>query len=175
MDTRTRASRIKLIAFDIDGVMTDGGLHYTDDGHELKTFNVQDGLGLKLLQRAGLELAIVTGRNSGVVAARAADLGITHVFQGVGDKRATVEALLVRLGLHWPDCAFMGDDLIDLAVMAQCGLAIAPANARPLVRERAHAVTDAAGGRGAVREAAEFILDAQGHLETLFAAYLDPQ
>ncbi len=118
MDTRIRASRIKLIAFDIDGVMTDGGLHYTDDGHELKTFNVQDGLGLKLLQRAGLELAIVTGRNSGVVAARAADLGITHVFQGVGDKRATVGALLTKLGLHWQDCAFMGDDLIDLAIMA---------------------------------------------------------
>ncbi len=173
MDTRTRASRIKLVAFDIDGVMTDGGLHYTDDGRELKTFNVQDGLGLKLLQRAGLELAIVTGRNSGVVAARAADLGITHVFQGVGDKRATVEGLLARLGLGWADCAFMGDDLIDLAVMAQCGLAIAPANARPIVRERAHAVTDAAGGRGAVREAAEFILEAQGRLEGILAAYLD--
>jgi 3-deoxy-D-manno-octulosonate 8-phosphate phosphatase (KDO 8-P phosphatase) len=173
MDTRTRASRIKLIAFDIDGVMTDGGLHYTDDGGELKTFNVQDGLGLKLLQRAGLELAIVTGRNSGVVAARAADLGIVHVFQGVGDKRATVEGLLTTLGLHWAECAFMGDDLIDLAVMAQCGLAIAPANARPIVRERAHAVTDAAGGHGAVREAAEFILDAQDKLEAIFAAYLD--
>jgi 3-deoxy-D-manno-octulosonate 8-phosphate phosphatase (KDO 8-P phosphatase) len=175
MDTRTRASRIKLIAFDIDGVMTDGGLHYTDDGRDLKTFNVQDGLGVKLLQRAGIELAIVTGRNSGVVAARAADLGISHVFQGVGDKRAVVGALREKLGLHWADCAFMGDDLIDLAVMAQCGLAIAPANARPLVRERAHAVTDAAGGHGAVREAAEFILAAQGQLEALFAAYLDPQ
>ena len=173
MDTRTRASRIRLIAFDIDGVMTDGGLHYTDDGHELKTFNVQDGLGLKLLQRAGLELAIVTGRNSGVVAARAADLGIVHVFQAVADKRATVEGLLARLGLNWADCAFMGDDLIDLAVMAQCGFAIAPANARPIVRERAHAVTEAAGGQGAVREAAEFILEAQGKLEGMLAAYLD--
>jgi len=175
MDTQTRASRIKLVAFDVDGVMTDGGLHYTDDGHELKTFNVQDGLGLKLLQRAGLELAIVTGRNSGVVAARATDLGIAHVFQGVGDKRATVAALLARLGLRWQDCAFMGDDLIDLAVMAECGLAIAPANARPLVRERAHAVTSASGGHGAVREAAEFILAAQGRLAPLLAAYLDPQ
>ena len=175
MDTQTCASRIKLVAFDIDGVMTDGGLHYTDDGHELKTFNVQDGLGLKLLQRAGLELAIVTGRNSGVVAARATDLGIAHVFQGVGDKRATVAALLARLGLRWQDCAFMGDDLIDLAVMAECGLAIAPANARPLVCERAHAVTSASGGHGAVREAAEFILAAQGRLASLLAAYLDPQ
>ena len=175
MDTRARASRIRLIAFDIDGVMTDGGLHYTDDGRDLKTFNVQDGLGIKLLQRAGLELAIVTGRNSGVVASRAADLGIIHVFQGVADKRATVGALLDRLGVHWSECAFMGDDLIDLAVMAQCGLAIAPANARPVVRQRAHAVTDSSGGAGAVREAAEFILDAQGKLEGLFAGYLDPQ
>jgi 3-deoxy-D-manno-octulosonate 8-phosphate phosphatase (KDO 8-P phosphatase) len=175
MDARTRATRIKLVAFDIDGVMTDGGLHYTDDGGELKTFNVQDGLGLKLMQRAGIELAIVTGRNSGVVAARAADLGIDHVFQGVADKRATVAALLDRLGLHWPECAFMGDDLIDLAVMAECGLAVAPANARPIVKERAHAVTDAGGGHGAVREAIEFILAAQGKLDAAFAPYLDPQ
>ena len=175
MDARARASRIKLIAFDIDGVMTDGGLRYTDDGRELKTFDVQDGLGLKLLQRGDIELAIVTGRSSGVVAARAADLGIDHVFQGVADKRATVGELLARLGLHWPECAFMGDDLIDLPVMMQCGLGIAPANARPVVRERAHAVTDSAGGHGAVREAAEFILAAQGKLENLFAAYIDPQ
>lgn len=173
MDTRERVSHIKLIVFDIDGVMTDGGLHYTDDGRELKTFNVQDGLGLKLLQRAGLELAIMTGRTSGVVTGRASDLGIAHVFQGVTDKRAVVGELLERLGLRWAECAFMGDDLIDLPVMVQCGLAIAPANARPLVRDRAHAVTDSAGGHGAVREAAEFILAAQGRLEGLFADYLD--
>lgn len=174
MDARSRAGRVRLIAFDIDGVMTDGGLCYTDDGHERKTFDVQDGLGLKLLQRGGIELAIVTGRSSGVVAARAADLGIDHVFQGVADKRATVGELLTRLGLRWAECAFMGDDLIDLPVMMQCGLAIAPANARPLVRQRAQAVTDSAGGHGAVREAAEFILAAQGKLDNLFAAYLDP-
>lgn len=172
MDTQARAARIKLVAFDIDGVMTDGGLHYTDDGGELKTFNVQDGLGLKLMQRAGIELAIVTGRTSGVVAARAADLGIEHVYQGVADKRAAVAGLLDKLGLHWPECAFMGDDLIDLPAMTQCGLAIAPANARPIVKERAHAVTDAAGGHGAVREAVEFILAAQGKLEAAFAPFL---
>lgn len=172
MDVLTRAAGIKLIAFDIDGVMTDGGLHYTDDGHELKTFNVQDGLGVKLLQRAGIELAIVTGRNSGVVAARAADLGIAHVFQGVADKHAVVAGLLDRLGLGWADCAFMGDDLIDLRVMACCGLALAPANARPVVRERAHVVTDCGGGHGAVREAAELVLAAQCKLEALIASYL---
>lgn len=173
MDTTARAARIKLVAFDIDGVMTDGGLHYTNDGGELKTFNVQDGLGLKMMQRAGIELAIVTGRTSGVVAARAADLGIEHVYQGVADKRAAVGGLLDKLGLHWPDCAFMGDDLIDLPAMSQCGLAIAPANARPIVKERAHAVTDAGGGHGAVREAIELILSAQGKLDAAFALYLD--
>lgn len=175
MEARDRAARIKLMAFDIDGVMTDGGLHYTDDGRELKTFNVQDGLGLKLMQRGGIGLAIVTGRSSGVVAARAADLGIEHVFQGVGDKRATVSGLIEKLGLHWSEVAFMGDDLIDLPAMLQCGFAVAPANAHPLVKERAHAVTDAGGGRGAVREAIEFVLAAQGKLETLLAPYLDPQ
>lgn len=175
MDVNTRAARIKLVAFDIDGVMTDGGLHYTDDGGELKTFNVQDGLGLKLMQRAGIELAIVTGRTSGVVAARAADLGIEHVYQGVANKRTTVESLLEKLGLGWPECAFMGDDLIDLPVMTQCGFAIAPANARLIVKERAHIITDASGGRGAVREAIELILAAQGKLEAAFAPYLDPQ
>ena len=175
MDARQRAARIKLMAFDIDGVMTDGGLTYTDDGRELKTFNVMDGLGLKFMQKAGIELAIVTGRTSGVVAARAADLGITHVYQGVADKRAAVAGLMEKLGLHWPDVAFMGDDLIDLPAMTHCGFAVAPANAHPLVKERAHAVTDKAGGRGAVREAVEFVLAAQGKLEAIFAAYLDPQ
>ncbi len=175
MELQARAAQIRLIAFDIDGVMTDGGLTYTDDGHELKTFNVQDGLGIKLLQKAGIEVAIITGRKSGVVAARARDLGIEHVHQGVADKRATLAALLDRLGVQWPECAFMGDDLIDLPAMTRCGLAIAPANARPVVKEIAHTVTQAGGGRGAVREAAELILEAQGRLAAAFAPYLDPQ
>ncbi len=175
MELRARAAQTRLIAFDIDGVMTDGGLTYTDDGHELKTFNVQDGLGIKLLQKAGIEVAIITGRKSGVVAARARDLGIEHVHQGVADKRATLAALLERLGVQWPECAFMGDDLIDLPAMTRCGLAIAPANARPVVKEIAHSVTEAGGGRGAVREAAELILEAQGRLAAAFAPYLDPQ
>lgn len=175
MDTKARAARIKLVAFDIDGVMTDGGLHYSDDGHEFKTFNVQDGLGIVLMKRAGIEVAIITGRNSNVVNCRAKDLGIEHVFHGVGDKRTVAGKLLEQLGLNWSELAFMGDDLIDLKAMAQCGLAIAPANARPIVKERAHAVTEAAGGHGAVREAVEFILAAQGKLDAAFAPYLDPQ
>ena len=175
MDTQARAARIKLVAFDIDGVMTDGGLHYSDDGHEFKTFNVQDGLGIVLMKRAGIQVAIITGRNSNVVNCRAKDLGIEHVFHGVGDKRTVAGKLLEQLGLDWSELAFMGDDLIDLKAMAQCGLAIAPANARPIVKERAHVVTEAAGGHGAVREAVELILAAQGKLDAAFAPYLDLQ
>ena len=171
MDINSRAANIKLVAFDIDGVMTDGGLHYTDDGHELKTFNVQDGLGIVLLRRAGIKVAIITGRTSNVVNCRAKDLGVEHVFHGVGDKGAVSGQLLEQLGLQWSELAFMGDDLIDLPAMTRCGLAIAPANARPIVKERAHMVTEAGGGKGAVREAIEFILSAQGKLDTAFAPY----
>ena len=173
MNATERATRIRLMAFDIDGVMTDGGLYYTDEGHELKRFNVQDGFALKLAQRAGIELAIITGRSSGVVAARADDLGIKHVFQGVSDKRATLDQLLGQLNIHWPEAAFMGDDLIDLPAMQRCGLAITPANGHALVRERAHAITDARGGDGAVREAIEFVLKAQGRFDALIAPWVD--
>ncbi len=175
MDANTRASRIKLIAFDIDGVMTDGGLTYTDDGHERKTFNVQDGLGIKLLQSVGIEVAIVTGRTSGVVSARAADLGIEHVRQGVSNKYLAVKEILEILSIEWSECAFMGDDLIDLPAMTHAGLAIAPANARPIVKEHAHLITETSGGHGAVREAAEFVLTAQGKIESAFASYLQRQ
>lgn len=173
MDINARAANIKLVAFDIDGVMTDGGLHYTDDGHELKTFNVQDGLGVVLLRRAGIKVAIITGRTSNVVNCRAKDLGVEHVFHGVGDKGAVSGQLLEQLGLQWSELAFMGDDLIDLPAMTRCGLAIAPANARPVVKERAHMVTEASGGKGAVREAIEFLLAAQGKLDAAFAPYLN--
>jgi 3-deoxy-D-manno-octulosonate 8-phosphate phosphatase (KDO 8-P phosphatase) len=173
MDSQTRAAAIRIAIFDIDGVMTDGGLHYTDDGHELKTFNVQDGLGLKFLQRADIELAIITGRTGSVVTKRAADLGILHVFLGVSNKGEAAATLLAQLNLDWSECAFMGDDLIDLPAMRRCGLAIAPANARPQVRERAHLVTETRGGHGAVREAAEFILSAQGKFDAVLQSYLD--
>lgn len=171
MTLRERAAAIRLMAFDIDGVMTDGGLTYDNDGREQKTFDVQDGLGIKLLQRVGIETAIVTGRTSGVVAARAADLAIPHVFQGCANKRLAVASLLDQLGLAWHQCAFMGDDLIDLPVMAHCGLAIAPANARQVVAAAAHLVTRAAGGQGAVREAIDQVLDAQGHFDALVASF----
>lgn len=173
MDVRQRASAIRLIAFDIDGVMTDGGLTYNDAGVEAKTFNVQDGLGIKFAQRAGIEVAIVTGRTSGVVAARARDLGVEHLFQGVADKGEVLQQLLARLGLEAKEAAFMGDDLIDLPAMRRVGFAIAPANARPVVKENAHYTTVAAGGHGAVREAIEFILESQDKFAPILASYLN--
>lgn len=173
MDVRQRASAIRLIAFDIDGVMTDGGLTYNDAGVEAKTFNVQDGLGIKFAQRAGIEVAIVTGRTSGVVAARARDLGVEHLFQGVADKGEVLQQLLARLGLEAKEAAFMGDDLIDLPAMRRVGFAIAPANARPVVKENAHYTTVAAGGHGAVREAIEFILESQDKFASILASYLN--
>lgn len=175
MDATSRAARIKLIALDVDGVMTSGNLIYGDNGEEYKAFCVQDGLGMKLANFAGIETIIITGRTSGIVDARAADLGVTHVFQGVENKRALLGDLLEKLGYGWPAVAFMGDDLIDLPAMMRCGMAIAPANARPQVREKAHLVTEARGGSGAVREAIEFILAAQGKLDGAIAVYLDAQ
>ncbi len=173
MDAFTRAARIKFIAFDIDGVMTDGSLIYTAEGTELKTFNVQDGQGVKLAQRAGIDLAIVTGRTSPALEARAADLGITHLYQGVTNKRDMLGKLLERQGLGWPAVAYMGDDLMDLSAMTRCGMAIAPSTAHAQVKARSHLVTQLGGGKGAVREAIEFILAAQGKLDGLFASYLE--
>ena len=175
MHAEAAARAVRLMVLDVDGVLTDGGLYYDESGCVMKRFNVQDGLGIVLLKRVGIEVAIITGRNSGVVSHRAADLGVAHVYQGVGNKREVAGKLLAKLGLDWSELAFMGDDLIDLPAMALCGLAIAPANARPIVKERVHAITEASGGHGAVREAIEFILNAQGKLEAAFAPYLAAQ
>ena len=167
------AAGLALMAFDIDGVMTDGRLYFAEDGRELKAFNTLDGVGLKLLAEAGITLAIVTGRTSGAVAARAANLGIAHLFQGVSDKRACLGELLDRLGLPWSAAGYMGDDVVDLPVMRACGFAAAPANAHAAVRARAHYVARAAGGAGAVREVCEAILAAQDRLGAALAPYLD--
>ncbi|MDR2625672.1 MAG: phenylphosphate carboxylase subunit delta [Zoogloeaceae bacterium] len=165
---QARAARIKLMAFDIDGVMTDGRLYYTEDGKEIKAFCTLDGQGLRLLQQAGIEQAIITGRVSGAVAARARDLEIPHLFQGVADKHACMRALLEQLRLSWESAGYMGDDLIDLPVLRAVGFAAAPANAHARVlAETAEAgfVTTAKGGEGAVREVCDFILAAQGARE----------
>jgi 3-deoxy-D-manno-octulosonate 8-phosphate phosphatase (KDO 8-P phosphatase) len=171
-DVLLRAKRVRLAAFDVDGVLTDGGLYYGDTGEETKVFDVRDGLGMQMLQASGVRLAIITSRTSRCVAARAANLGIDLVFQGVGEKLAAFERLAAGLGLAHAACAYMGDDWVDLPVMIRCGLALSVPEAPAVVRERAHYVTCARSGRGAAREACELIMRAQGALEARLAPFL---
>jgi len=170
-ELRERASRIRLVIFDVDGVLTDGSLYLGDDGQEYKAFNSRDGHGMVLLQESGIRLAVVTGRTSNVVRMRMESLGVSDIFQGYRHKLPAYEQLKQVHGLTDDQVAYVGDDIIDLPVMRRVGLAIAVADADPRVRELAHWRTTAPGGRGAAREACEFILDAQGHLEPLLASY----
>jgi len=161
-DILARAAKIRLAAFDVDGTLTDGRLWYGEDGHEAKVFHVHDGLGLKRLQANSIAVAIVTARISHPVALRAEELGIAHVYQGQGDKRACLETLLEALNLTPEQAAFVGDDLPDLPAMRIAGLAVAVANAHPWVAEAAHWQTRLPGGMGAAREVCDLILHAQG-------------
>jgi 3-deoxy-D-manno-octulosonate 8-phosphate phosphatase (KDO 8-P phosphatase) len=167
-----KARAIKVAIFDVDGVLTDGGLHYSDSGEETKIFDVRDGHGMKMLQASGVELAIITSRTSRCVARRAENLGIELLFQGVLNKVAAFERLTDDLGMDASACAYMGDDWVDLPVLIRCGLALSVPEAPAVVRERVHYVTRAAGGRGAVREACELIMQAQGTFDTQLAAFL---
>lgn len=167
-----RAKDLKLMIFDVDGVLTDGTLYYSERGEELKAFNIQDGLGIRLLKQYGVEVALITARNSRAVELRAANLGIAQLFQGVEDKRAAYAALLAQLGLPTGQSGYMGDDLIDLPLITRCGFAATVPAAPQALKSRAHYVTRAPGGHGAVREVCEFILRAQGTLERAISAYL---
>ncbi|HSN40264.1 MAG TPA: 3-deoxy-manno-octulosonate-8-phosphatase KdsC [Burkholderiales bacterium] len=171
-DVYQRAKRIRLAIFDVDGVLTDGSLYYTGSGEELKAFNVRDGHGMKMLQASGVRLGIITSRNSRCVELRAKNLGIDLLYQGVADKLAAFQEVLSRLKLDAAASAYMGDDIIDLPVMLRCGLALTVAEAPAAVKSHAHYVSRTHGGRGAVREACELILQAQGTLEAQIAPYL---
>lgn len=168
----TRARAIRLAAFDVDGVLTDGLLYYNDAGEEMKAFHVQDGHGIKMLQESGVAVAIITSRKSALVENRARNLGIAHLYQGVENKREAMDTLLQRLNLGWTAASYMGDDVIDLPVLRRCGFAASVPEAPALVRRHAHYITHAAGGRGAVREFAELVLHAQGSLDAALARYL---
>lgn len=168
----TRARRVRLMIFDVDGVMTDGRLWYGPGGEQLKAFSVLDGHGLKLLAASGVATAILSGRSSRALARRAAELGVPHVLAGVEDKRAGLERLLARTRVDAPSAGYMGDDVVDLPAMRRCGFACAPASAHALVRRHAHYTSRARGGEGAVREACEFIMRAQGTLAAALAPYL---
>ena len=166
-----RASHIKLLLMDCDGVLTDGRLWLLEDG-EQKTFNTKDGLGLSLLHRAGLKSGIITGRSSIAVTRRAAELGIEFVREGDPDKLGAFEEVLRRAGVHEREVAFVGDDLTDIPLMQRSELAVAVADAVAETRSVAHYVTLAKGGRGAVREVIEFILKSQGRWNDLVESYL---
>ncbi|QGU33401.1 3-deoxy-manno-octulosonate-8-phosphatase KdsC [Thermochromatium tepidum] len=170
-ELRERASRIRLVIFDVDGVLTDGSLYLGDDGQEYKAFNARDGHGMVLLQESGVHLAVITGRTSNVVRMRMESLGVSDIFQGYRHKLPAYEQIKQRHGLSDDQIAYVGDDVIDLPVMRRVGLAIAVADADPRVRELAHWRTTAPGGRGAAREVCELILDAQGRLAPLLASY----
>lgn len=156
-----RAAAIRLAVFDVDGVMTDGRLYLAADGSEIKTMHVRDGLGLKRLAAAGVEIAVISGRPSTAVAARLADLGIAEVHLACDDKRARLDALCASRGLDRAQVAVMGDDLPDLAIMRDAGLALGVADAIVEVRRAAHWVSALPGGQGAVREACELLIAAR--------------
>jgi 3-deoxy-D-manno-octulosonate 8-phosphate phosphatase (KDO 8-P phosphatase) len=167
-----RAARVKLMIFDVDGVLTDGSLHYGADGEALKTFNVYDGLGIKLLQESGVQTAIISARVSPQVAKRAADLAIGFVHQGGHDKLTPFNALLEKTGLTAEQVGFIGDDIVDLPILTRVGFAVAVPGGRKEVLERAHHTTVAQGGRGAVREVCELLLHAQGTYERVLAQFM---
>jgi 3-deoxy-D-manno-octulosonate 8-phosphate phosphatase (KDO 8-P phosphatase) len=158
--------------FDVDGVLTDGTLWYGRSGEELKAFHALDGHGIKMLRASGVRCALLSGRRSPAVTARAAELGVEEVLQGVEDKREEYERLLARAGLKPAQAGFMGDELVDLPVLVRCGFACAPGEAPETVRRRAHYVSAARAGRGAAREVCEVLMQAQGTLERLIQGYL---
>ena len=172
MQVEDRAKNIKLIVFDVDGVMTDGSLYLCDDGQEFKAFNSHDGLGMKMLKASGVEMAIITGRSSNVVIKRAENTGVAHFYQGVEDKLEALEHLAQKLGLELSQCAFMGDDVVDLPPMRRSGFALTVPAAPPLVKQHAHYVTTREGGSGAVREVVELIMQAQGTYDAQMARFL---
>lgn len=161
-ELRDRAANIRLLALDVDGVLTDGRLYFDQHGNELKAFYTRDGLGMKALQRFDIRVALITGRESRIVAERAAQLDITLVYQGRDDKLNALAELVSETGVPEQAICYAGDDWIDIPVLERVGLSVAPADAAPLVRQRVHWVTEAGGGRGAVREICDFILAAQG-------------
>lgn len=168
-----RAKCIRVAAFDVDGVLTDGTLWFSEAGEQLKAFNVRDGHGIRMLQASGVRAAIITTRISGSVEQRARGLGIDLVYQGAADKLAAFGELLTRLGLDAAAAAYLGDDIIDLPVLTRCGLAATVPEAPALVRRHAHYVTRAGGGRGAARELCELIMQAQGTLDAQVAQWLN--
>ncbi|MDF1486316.1 HAD hydrolase family protein [Ramlibacter sp. H39-3-26] len=161
------ARDVVVVFFDVDGVLTDGGLYLSDAGEQLKRFDILDGYGFKLLRQAGIEPAVVTGRDSAPLRQRLQALGVRHARLGTEDKRPAAEEILAALGLSWPQAAAMGDDWPDLPVLRRAAFACAPANAHAEVRAMAHYVTQATGGHGAARELCDLLATARGRYAAL--------
>ena len=168
---RERAARIRLAAFDVDGTLTDGRLWFDAEGRDSKAFHAQDGLGLRMLEDAGIPVAWITARDSASARVRGRDLRISHLYTGIHDKLACLRALCASLGIAPAEVAYMGDDLNDLCLFGEVGLAVSPANGHALVRERAHWTTTARGGEGAARELCDLVLQARGLDEAALARY----
>lgn len=167
-----KAKKIKLLICDVDGVLTDGGLYFNDKGEEMKRFNSLDGHGLKMLQSSGIEVAIITARESELTTHRMKNLGIKQIFQGQADKTKALEILKKELNLENEQIAYVGDDVIDLPVMSKIGLSIAVANAHDEVKNYANFITKKTGGNGAVREVCDYLLKAQKKYDTLMQQYI---
>lgn len=172
-NARHKAQNVKLAVFDVDGVMTDGGLYFTSDGDEIKQFNVKDGLGIKWLMRSGIQVAIITGRQSALVTRRAKDLGIELLVQGREDKVVALQEMLAELNLTSDEVGYLGDDLPDLAAIRFAGFGATVADGVALVKQHADWISQFGGGKGGVRDFCEFILDAQDKLALLQERYLN--
>lgn len=168
----TLAADIKLLVLDVDGVMTDGKLYFSNNGEEIKAFNTMDGLGLKMLQNAGITVALITGRQSEIVAVRARNLGIKHVYQGRDDKLNILEELLNTLKMEYSQVAYAGDDLPDLACITKVKMGITVPNGHFMVKDAADAITSREGGNGAVREICDWILQAQEKFDDAVSPFL---
>lgn len=171
-ELKQRMQHIRLAVFDVDGVLTDGRLYFLADGSEFKSFNTLDGQGIKMLQRSGVDTAIITGRRSSVVELRAKNLGISHLYQGREDKLTALDELLSTVKLSYEQVAYLGDDLPDLAVIRRVAFGAAVANAEPFIKAHADYITLAKGGEGAAREFCQAIMEAQGSLENALNSYL---
>ncbi|MBW9260903.1 MAG: 3-deoxy-manno-octulosonate-8-phosphatase KdsC [Candidatus Thiodiazotropha sp. (ex. Lucinisca nassula)] len=171
-DIHDKAKAVKLVIFDVDGVLTDGGLFLGDDGQEYKAFHSRDGHGMKMLQYTGVVIGIITGRTSEVVRLRMESLGIEYVYQGKLEKLPAYEELKEKLGLSDEQIAYVGDDVVDLPIMRRVGLAIAVQDAHPFVLQHAHWQTPHGGGRGAARDVCEMIMQAQDTLQPSLERYL---
>ncbi len=166
-----RAEKIRLVIFDVDGVLTDGRLYFDAEGREYKGFHARDGFGLKLLRQTGVETAVISGRSSPAVALRMKSLDITHVYQGRENKLEVFVELLAELNLSSEQVAHVGDDLLDLPLMRRAGLAVAVADAHPGILEHAHWITANPGGAGAAREVCDLVMEAQGNLRKTIESY----